>query len=469
VTIELVDEAVAGGASREAACEVLGLAARSLERWRGGDLDDERRGPKTAPANKLTAKERELVLKVLNEPAHRDLSPNQIVPKLADEQRYVASESTMYRILREEDLLKHRGVMKAPQRRPPREHVAVGPNQVWSWDITYLKSPVRGVFFYLYMIVDVWSRKVVGWQVHDVESDDLAAALFEETCVVMRLDPRGIVLHADNGGPMKGSTMVATLERLGVLPSFSRPSVSNDNPYSESLFRTLKYRPEFPSKPFVDVAAARTWVDGFVAWYNGVHRHSAISFVTPNERHDGKDATILANRHDVYETAKAKNPARWTSTTRNWARVDEVRLNPADRNKTKRSDAPALGCVVERGAKGGALADRGSLAGDGDIAVVDDNSASAAIANACAIAPTKETARPRRCAPRRATIAPSSRCTAGAPSAARQRLDNATTRTTTTATTRTTSPSMTSIVDDKSLRAHAGARAPSRASVDARA
>lgn len=359
MTIELVDEAVASGARREAACEAVGLAARTLERWRGGKLEDERRGPKTTPANKLTAKERELVLKIMNEPAHRDLSPSQIVPKLADEQRYVASESTMYRILRDEDLLKHRGVMKAPQRRPPNEHVAVGPNQVWSWDITYLRSPIRGVFFYLYMVVDVWSRKVVGWRVHDVESDELSASLFEETCVALRLDPRGIVLHADNGGPMKGSTMTATLERLGVLASFSRPHVSDDNPFSEALFRTLKYRPEFPTRPFLDVPAARAWVEGFVAWYNGTHRHSAIRFVTPNERHEGKDVALLAKRHAVYEAAKAKNPGRWTTTTRNWTAVDEVYLNPAE-HQSKRNDAPARGGVVERGARGGALADRSS-------------------------------------------------------------------------------------------------------------
>lgn len=359
VTIALIDEAVASGARREVACDAMGLAARTVERWRSGKLEDERRGPKTAPANKLSAKEREILLATMNEPAHRDLSPNQIVPKLADERRYLASESTMYRILRQEDLLKHRGVMKAPQRRPPNEHVAVGPNQVWSWDITYLKTPIRGVFFYLYMIVDVWSRKVVGWEVYDVESDDLAAQLFEHTCVAMHLNPRGIVLHADNGGPMKGSTMVATLERLGVLASFSRPRVSDDNPYSEALFRTLKYRPDFPSKPFADLAAARTWVKGFVAWYNGVHRHSAIRFVTPDERHAGRDVKILEERHAVYEAARARNPERWRSSTRDWTPVNEVYLNPAER-QSKRNGAPALGCAVERGDKGGALADRGS-------------------------------------------------------------------------------------------------------------
>lgn len=361
MTIELLNEAVEAGARRAAACDVIGLSARTLERWRGDHVEDMRRGPKKEPPNKLTAKERANVLRIINLPEYRDRSPNEIVPLLADKKLYVASESTMYRILRQEKLLQHRGRMKAPVRRPPNAFVATGPNQVWSWDITYLKSPIRGVFFYLYMVVDVWSRKVVAWDVHEAESAELAAALFEETCTALNLNPRGIVLHADNGGPMKGSTMVATLERLGVLASYSRPHVSDDNPYSEALFRTLKYCPEYPTKPFVDVAAARRWVLRFVGWYNGTHLHSGVRFVTPNDRHAGKDVTILAQRVEVYEAARAKNPARWTRSTRNWTPVDEVYLNP-DEPQSKRSEVPALGDLVERGDKGGALADRGSHA-----------------------------------------------------------------------------------------------------------
>ena len=344
MTVELVNNAVEAGARREAACDIVGLSARTLERWRNGSVEDQRHGPKAASANKLSAQERQAVLKVVNEPRFRDLSPNQIVPLLADDNRYMASESTMYRILRQEELLLHRGRAKAPVRRPPQAHVATAPNQVWSWDITYLKSPIRGVFFYLYMIVDVWSRKVVGWEVHDVESAELAAALFEETCVMMRLDPRGIVLHADNGGPMKGSTMVVTLERLGVLASYSRPHVSDDNPYSEALFRTLKYRPGCPTKPFVDVATAGAWVLGFVGWYNGDHLHSGVRFITPADRHAGKDGELLAQRGQVYEAARAKNPARWTKSTRNWTPVNEVYLNPEQPSRRPTSTvAPAKG------------------------------------------------------------------------------------------------------------------------------
>ena len=206
--------------------------------------------------------------------------------------------------------------------------IAHGPHQVWSWDITYLPTPVRGVFLYLYVILDVWSRKIVGAHVHDTESAAHAAALFTRTCQRARLDPRGLVLHADNGGPMKASTMVATLERLGVLPSFSRPRVSNDNPFSEALFRTLKYCPAYLSGPFADRTAAAAWVARFVQWYNHEHQHSAIRFVTPEERHTGRDIAILAHRRDVYDRARRKHPERWSGATRNWTPVTTVRLNP---------------------------------------------------------------------------------------------------------------------------------------------
>lgn len=339
--LDEVDQAVKAGARRRSACELLGLDVRTIERWAAGRSEDRRRGPTTPPANKLSADERKNVLAVLNSPRFRDSSPNQVVPLLADDGKYLASESTMYRILRDEGLLHHRSRAKSPVRRPPASHKATGPNQVWSWDITYLKSPVRGVFYYLYMVVDVWSRKVVGWNVHDVESSELGAVLFRETCDAERLDPRGIVLHADNGGPMKGSTMVAMLQKLGVLASYSRPSVSDDNAFSEALFRTLKYRPGFPTKPFADVDTARAWVAGFVAWYNGEHLHSGIRFVTPQARHEGGDVVLLAKRHDVYERARRAKPERWSSSTRNWSRIDAVYLN-AEHPRPQTRTAPRV-------------------------------------------------------------------------------------------------------------------------------
>ena len=324
----LIDDAVLAGARRGPACRVVGLSVRTVERWRAGADMDARHGPHRVPANALTHAERCGILTVVNAPAYRDLSPHQIVPRLADAGRYLASESTIYRILRAECLLAHRGRAKAPERRLPRTHEATGPNQLWSWDITYLTTPVRGVFVYLYLMLDVWSRKIVGWAVQDSESAAHAAALFRAICRTAQLNPRGIVLHADNGGPMKGATMVATLEHLGVLASFSRPSVSNDNPYSESLFRTMKYGPGYPRQPFADLAAARAWVAAFVPWYNTVHLHSAIRFVTPDDRHAGREVALLTARHAVYARARRRHPARWSRHTRDWTPIHVVRLNP---------------------------------------------------------------------------------------------------------------------------------------------
>jgi putative transposase len=316
VTLKLVDEAVAAGARREAACAALGLSARTVERWRGGKTEDERRGPKAKPANALSEAERDRFVEVANTAEFRELSPHQIVPRLADRGEYLGSESTLFRLLRERDMLHHRERSKAPTSRRPDEYVATGAHQVWSWDITYLRRSLRGTFFYLYLVLDVWSRKIVAWDVHEREDDALSSELMAKTARELGIDLTGLVLHSDNGGPMKGATMVATLERLGILPSFSRPSTSDDNAYSEALFRTLKYRPEYPRKPFDTVEEARAWVQAFVRWYNTEHRHSAIGFVTPDERHTGLDVGLLAYRHEVYERARRTNPARWSRHTR---------------------------------------------------------------------------------------------------------------------------------------------------------
>jgi putative transposase len=190
---------------------------------------------------------------------------------------------------------------------------------------------VRGVFFYLYLVLDIFSRKVVAYRVHDVESAELASNLVEGACECEGVARNALVLHADNGGPMKGSTMLATLQRLGVVASFSRPSVSDDNPFAEAIFRTLKYRPGYPKKPFADLVEATAWVAGFVHWYNHEHLHSGIRFVRPIDRHEGRDKAILAARHGVYTKAKARTPRRWTRGTRNWKPVGPVRLNPEKR------------------------------------------------------------------------------------------------------------------------------------------
>ena len=180
-------------------------------------------------------------------------------------------------------------------------HHATRPNQVWSWDITWLPTTVRGLFLYLYLMMDVWSRRIVGWRIADRESAQVAAELITQSCHEGNVDPRGLVLHSDNGLPMRGSTMISTLQWLGVVPSFSRPHVSDDNPYSEALFRTLKHTPAYPRLPFCDIGSAIRWVARFVDWYNGKHRHSAIRYVTPDQRHYGREREILASRHELYQ------------------------------------------------------------------------------------------------------------------------------------------------------------------------
>lgn len=327
--LSLVDEAVTAGAREERAGDAIGIAARTLARWRAQDVGEDRRaGPKTPPPNRLDADERAAVVAVATSPEFRNLSPRQIVPLLADRGDYVASESTFYRVLHEEGMLAHRGHDRPAKPYRPKEHVASAPNQVWSWDITYLRAAVRGTFFYLYLAVDVYSRKVVGWTVEAEESAEKAAELIKRATGEEEVDPGKLVLHADNGGPMKGSTMLTTLQRLGVVASFSRPAVSDDNPFAEALFRTLKYRPGYPRKPFASLEAARAWVAGFVAWYNGEHLHSGIRYVTPNDRHAGRDKAILAARHTTYTKAKVRLPGRWSGPTRNWAPIGPVYLNP---------------------------------------------------------------------------------------------------------------------------------------------
>ena len=334
--LKAVSSAMKKGARQAKACEVIGVSAKTLQRWSKADNDED--GRLTAvrtPLNKLTELECQRIIKLSNSPEYAHLPPNQIVPKLADQGIYLASESSFYRILKAHNQLAHRQTSRpATPRKRPRALTATGPNQIYSWDITYLPTRVRGSFLYLYLVLDIYSRKIVGWQVHDEERSALAAELMVDISARENLKPEQVTLHSDNGSPMKGATLLATLQELGIMPSFSRPSVSNDNPYSESLFRTLKYRPEYPEQAFMDIKSAREWVSGFVQWYNEEHRHSGINYVTPAERHKGLDKKILTHRKTVYLNAKAVNPTRWSGKIRSWEEIEKVYLNP-EKGKTE--------------------------------------------------------------------------------------------------------------------------------------
>ncbi len=335
----LIEEAVGAGARRNECCKILDFSVRTLQRWeKNPDSGDNRRGPKTLTLKQLSEDERVKVVEISNSIEFRNLPPSQIVPKLADQGIYVASESSFYRILQKAELNNYRLNTKPRTYLRPVAAIAMAPNKVWSWDITYLKSPIRGQYFFLYMIMDVFSRMIVGSEVYLCESAEYASSLIVDSTRRQRVEQNQLTLHSDNGGPMKGATMLATLQKLGVVPSFSRPKVSDDNPFSESLFKTLKYRPSYPDGAFASITEARTWVEHFVAWYNFEHCHSEISFVTPASKHNGQDLEILQKRTELYEMARIKNPLRWSKKVRKWNQITEVLLNPTKEMRQNKQD-----------------------------------------------------------------------------------------------------------------------------------
>ena len=332
MAIESIQIAMKEGARQQQACDIVGISNRTLQNWQVTGLKDQRQCAQKVPSNKLSEIERKAILAVCNDDEFKNQSPKQIVPALADRGTYMASESSFYRILHEVKQLQHRGRTASPAAiKKPTPYVADGPNQVWSWDITYLASNLKGSFFYLYLFMDIYSRKIVGWEVYENESSEQASEVLRKTRLSEALGANHeVVLHSDNGSPMKGATMLATMQKLGIVPSFSRPSVSNDNPFSEALFKTLKYAPSYPEKPFACVEEARRWVKTFADWYNDSHHHSGLKFVTPEQRHNCEDIAILKNRKTVYEAAKKRNPGRWSGKTRNWEHEAITKLNPAN-------------------------------------------------------------------------------------------------------------------------------------------
>jgi putative transposase len=259
----LIDEAVLSGAAKYKACAELGITIRTYQRWMAAGViksDGRPDSVRPIPKNKLTLTERKRLVDTMNSEAYKSLPASQMVAALPDEGIYLASESTCYRVLHEEKLQHRRGRGQINDRKVATTHSASGPNQLWSWDITWLPAPAKGVHFYLYLILDVFSRKMVGWEIHDEESAVHAATLIRRTHLREDIRDKPLILHSDNGSPMKGASMLETLYQLGIATSFSRPRVSNDNAYSESILKTCKYRPDYPYKGFLSIAEARDWV-----------------------------------------------------------------------------------------------------------------------------------------------------------------------------------------------------------------
>jgi putative transposase len=330
-----IDVAHGAGARLRPACQTAGIELRTLQRWKAQEGlmagDGRPHAVRPLPSHALSQSERAQLLAVANEPRFAAVPPARIVPMLADEGVYLASESSFTRVLRAHGQSRHRGRAKTPKAgRPPTTHIATAPRQVWCWDMTYLPALVLGRWFHLYLILDLYSRKIVGWEVHETDDSDHAAHLVRRTALAegIAMLTSKPVLHGDNGSTLKATTVLAMLNWLGVKPSYSRPRVSDDNAYAESLFRTAKYRPEFPARGFSDLDAARAWAAGFVHWYNVDHRHSSIRYVSPAQRHAGQDRDILEARHALYNRARESNPARWSRNTRNWTPINSVTLNP---------------------------------------------------------------------------------------------------------------------------------------------
>lgn len=331
--VELINEARENGARLEPTCDELNISVRTYQRWtKDGEVKKDQRPliDRPIPKNKLSDEEREEIIRMVNSPEYADLAPSQIVPKLADEGIYLASESTIYKILKQEKMNTHRARTSPPVKREPPTHIAIAPNQVWTWDITWLNAVIKGHYYKLYLIIDMFSRLIVAYEVWEEERAEHAEYLIRKATLSQGIAGKPLVLHSDNGSPMKAATFQATLEKLGVQSSFSRPRVSNDNPYSEALFKTMKYRPKYPFNGFSSLDEARKWVERFVNWYNKDHLHSGIKFLTPYQRHYGLDKEIMGNRIAIYEEAKARNPERWSKNIRDWTLPEYVSLNPID-------------------------------------------------------------------------------------------------------------------------------------------
>lgn len=306
---------------RTMACVAFGVSERSNRHRRQAADGRQRPRPAVDPRQRrahparLTDDEKQAIIAVLCEERFCDLAPAQVYTTLLDEGTYLCSERQMYRVLTERGLVRERRRGHVHHNYTTPRLVASGPNQVWTWDITALRGPTKGVRYFLYTILDIFSRKTVGWALHESESEKHSRRLIRETYKRYGIDPSTLTIHADRGGPMIAGTVAELLNELGVAKSHSRPRVSNDNPYIEAHFKTLKYRPDYPAR-FDSISHARAWCRTFFTWYNEVHYHSGIGYLRPADLHDGTHNVIIERRQTTLDAAAAAHPERFTKHPR---------------------------------------------------------------------------------------------------------------------------------------------------------
>ena len=324
-----------------AACRALNVSRATLYRRREPDRQTQ---PRPTPARALSNEERNAVLDQLNNERFADQSPRQVYAKLLDEGDYLCSVRTMYRILADnQSTRERRNQLKHPNYKKP-ELLATGPNEVWSWDITKLKGPEKWTYYYLYVILDIYSRCVVGWMLADRESADLAKQLIETTIEKQAIPPEQLIIHSDRGPSMTSHSVANLLSSLGVTKSHSRPHVSNDNPFSESQFKTMKYRPDFPQR-FGSYEDGLQFCRQFFDWYNNDHYHSGIGLLTPSSLHYGHAKEITAARQQTLEGAWQKTPERFVNgAPKSMSIPKAVWINAPKPDAEKKNGAPEANC-----------------------------------------------------------------------------------------------------------------------------
>ena len=303
-------EVLAPDVGTKSACKAFGISRAGLYRRRAISAAPRLVKKRSAPPRALSEPEKQDVLETLHSKRFQDMAPHEVYATLLDEERYLCSIRTMYRILEENiEVKERRNQLRHPDYKKP-ELLATGPNQVWSWDITKLLGPVKWSYFHLYVILDIFSRYVVGWMVAPCESATLAKQLIGETCSKQNIQKEQLTIHADRGSSMKSKPVAFLMADLGITKTHSRPHTSDDNPFSEAQFKTLKYRPDFPDR-FGCIEDARGFCRAFFPWYNNEHKHTGINLLSPTDVHHGEAESIIASRQIVLNTAYALHPERF--------------------------------------------------------------------------------------------------------------------------------------------------------------